>query len=129
MPREKRDGFHQREIVTDNTPDELVVDFDVVEVKSLQQCKVAVFRAEVIDGELDTVAPRLGEALLHTVNAREQAAFGDFEKNLLSGLAGSEDVVQVTGSSRVHSSYLYRFEITVLEPKWMTATICRYWKP
>jgi hypothetical protein len=93
-------AFHQREIVADNTPDELLVDFDVVEEKSLQQCKVAVFRAEVIDGELDTVAPQLGEALLHTVNAREQAAFGDFEKNLQSGLAGSEDVVQVTGSSR-----------------------------
>jgi hypothetical protein len=63
----------------------LPVNLDVVEVKSLQQGKVAVLSAEVVDRELDILAPQLGKALLQAVIAREQAAFGNFESNLKSG--------------------------------------------
>jgi hypothetical protein len=56
--REERYGLHQRAIVADYTPDELPVDLDVVEAKSLQQGKVAVFSTGIVDGKLGAAARR-----------------------------------------------------------------------
>jgi hypothetical protein len=74
---------------------ELTVDLDVVELKTLQQRKVAVFGAEVINGELDALASQLRQMIAHIVDAREQPSFGNFEDDLQSGPTGREDVAQI----------------------------------
>ena len=82
LPGKEADRFHQRAVAAADTLNELPVDLDVVEVKPLQQGKVAVFRAEVIHGEPHAFTPQLGEAVFHIVDAGKQAAFGDFEHHL-----------------------------------------------